>query len=400
MQGPGFFSYNLQQSLRSQKSQESCFAWKFFYLDQTSLNLRQDWNMDPQIWGRLPEELLDHILTFLPLKTFFNLRSTCKHFKSLIFSPSFTSKHSSSSPFSSFLLLSHPQCYNHFPLYDSVICTWRNLTLPLSDLLPCASPRASLLSISNGLLCFSLSSSSSFIVCNILAKSSRLIQFPTYPLTFEFLSLVSTPFGYNIFMLCSGSSSSNSYFVYDSKVQSWRRFEGLNPILSDNYHQEGVYFDGSLYFTTSEPFSVVCFNLGSGKWEVTKCELPDELTFIRLVSNGKGKVYLIGGIGRNGISRGIKLWKLDDEMKWIEVERLPEMMSRKFMTVCYHNYEHVYCFWHEGMICICCYTWPEILYYKLSRRTWHWLPKCPSLPDKCSCGFKWFSFVPDLYASV
>ncbi|ONI14196.1 hypothetical protein PRUPE_4G268200 [Prunus persica] len=51
----------------------------------------------------------------------FSLRLTCKHFKRLVFSPSLISKDSSSSPFSSFLLLSHPQCYNHFALYDSAL---------------------------------------------------------------------------------------------------------------------------------------------------------------------------------------------------------------------------------------------------------------------------------------
>ncbi|KAJ6722284.1 F-BOX/KELCH-REPEAT PLANT PROTEIN [Salix koriyanagi] len=93
--------------------------------------------MDPAIWSRLPEELLEIVLSFLPLKTFLNLRSTCKHFKSLMFSRSFMSRHTASgSPFSSFLLLSHPQFYQEFPLYDSIVGSWRNLTLSLSLLLP------------------------------------------------------------------------------------------------------------------------------------------------------------------------------------------------------------------------------------------------------------------------
>lgn len=198
--------------------------------------------------------------------------------------------------------------------------------------------------------------------------------------------------------------SSNNAFVYDSKVHSWREFDGFDLILSDSDRQGGVCFNGHLYFVTPEPFSIVCFDLESAKWEKSSVELPDELTFVRLVSDTEqGKLYLIGGIGRNGISRSMKLWELGESERgeeWAEVERLPEMMCRKFVSVCYHNYEHVYCFWHQGMICVCCYTWPEILYFKVSRRTWHWLPKCPSLPEKWSCGFRWFSFVPDLYALV
>ncbi|XP_031275549.1 F-box/kelch-repeat protein At5g43190-like isoform X2 [Pistacia vera] len=180
----------------------------------------------------------------------------------------------------------------------------------------------------------------------------------------------------------------------------WRTFAVFESILSDNNHQETVFCNGSLYFTTPEPFSIVTFDLESGKWDRLKCNMPAEVTFVRLVSDGEGKLYLIGGVGRNGISRSMKLWELSDEGTWIEVESLPELMCRKFMSICYHNYEHVYCFWHQGMICVCCYTWPEILYLKVSRRTWHWLPRCPSIPEKWSCGFRWFSFVPELYALV
>ncbi|KAJ8773297.1 hypothetical protein K2173_028474 [Erythroxylum novogranatense] len=359
--------------------------------------------MDPGIWSRLPEELLEHVLSFLPLKSFLTLRSTCKHFNSLPFSPPFVSKHSSATcPFSSFLLLSHPQFCKRVPLYDSTLGRWRNCALSLSLLPPysiAGSSSVSLLSSSNGLFCFSLPGSSSFLVCNLLAKSSRVIEFPTYPFAFECFTFVSLPFGYIIFMQCSAFASVST-FVYDSRLHLWQKFDGFEPILSGNSHQEGVFVNGSFYFTTQEPFSVACFCLETGKWERLNIDLPRNLTFARLVSDGGLKRYLVGGIGANGISKSIKLWELVEGGNWIEVESLPELMCRKFVSVSYHNYDHVNCFWHQGTLCICCHTWPEILYYKVSRRTWHWLPKCPSLPDKWSCGFRWFSFVPDLYAFV
>ena len=236
-------------------------------------------------------------------------------------------------------------------------------------------------------------------MCNLLAKSSRKIEYPSYYLHLEHLTFVTTPKGYAIFVLFSESASS-SVFVYDSNVLSWRRFEGLGINLGDDNRQQGVFFNGGLYFATPEPFSVVKFDLESGIWKRPIGVLPSQVTFVRLVSDGEGKLYLVGGVGNNGISRSIKLWEMDEEGNWVEVQSLPDLMCRKFVSVCYHNYEHVYCFWHEGMICICCYTWSEILYYLVSRRTWHWLPRCPSLPMKCSCGFKWFSFAPKLYAAV
>ncbi|CDP01199.1 unnamed protein product [Coffea canephora] len=356
--------------------------------------------MDPEIWSRLPEDILERVLSFLPLKTFLSLRSTCKHFKSLLFSPSFISKHSpasptsSSSPFSSFLLLSHHQFSCKCPLYDTVQNAWRNLPLSYS---PTVSPAqsCSLLSVSHGRLCFSHPSSSSFIVCNLLSRSSRVVKYPKFPCSFESLTLVSTSTGYKLLMM-SSSGSSNTAFVYDSGIHLWQQFQGINLILNN---QGGVFHEGKLYFITTEPFHILCFDLETGSWERSPIQLPNQLAFARLVSDGDRKLYLIGGIGSDGISRSLKLWELSgDGENWAEVERLPEMMVKKFLSVCYHKYEHVYCFWHEGLLCVCCYTWPEVLYYKVSRKTWHWLPKCPLLTEKWSCGFKWFSFVPQLYS--
>ncbi|CAN1324059.1 F-box/kelch-repeat protein At5g43190 [Linum perenne] len=187
-------------------------------------------------------------------------------------------------------------------------------------------------------------------------------------------------------------------FVYDSASHSWSKFDGFSAALC---RQGGVLFNGSIYFTTEEPFKIVGFDLTSGNWGTPEIEMPGEgISFARLVSDGDRKLYLVGGVGENGISKTVKLWEFGRIGKWVEIEKVPEMMCRKFVSVCYHNYEHVYCFWHEGMICICCYTWPEILYYKVGRRSWHWLPKCPSLTEKWSCGFRWFSFVPQLHALV
>ncbi|KAL2895019.1 hypothetical protein RDABS01_010928 [Bienertia sinuspersici] len=362
--------------------------------------------MDSDIWSNLPEELLDRILCFLPFKSIVHLRPTCKRFKSLLFTPFFLSKFhhspSSSSPFSSFLLLSHPHFNRHFPLYNSVSGIWRESSVSRSLLNPCTSS-SSLLSSSNGLLCFHHPSSSSFLVSNLLSRSSTLVKFPKLPFTFEFVNLVSYPSGFRIFVF-----SSKSVFLYNSKVRSWRTFDGFEPILNDNIHQEGVYRDGHLYFTTSHPFSIISFDLEKGVWGIFLDGTPmNELAFARLVMAEEGgdenKVYVIGGVGRNGISRSLKLWELHDnsnsQYSWVEIESLPELMYKKLVSVCYHNYEHIYCFWHNGLICICCYNWPEVLYYRVSRKTWHWLPKCPSLPEKWSCGFRWFSFVPKLYAS-
>ncbi|XAR48422.1 hypothetical protein NMG60_11031244 [Bertholletia excelsa] len=350
--------------------------------------------MDPGIWSRLPEELLEHVLSFLPLKAFLKLRSTCKHFNSLISCPSFISKHSPSCtpPFSAFLLLCHRHFRSRYPLFDTTLNSWRKLSLFPCPLLSCT---ASLLSVSRSLLCFSLPDSSSFLVCNLLSRTSSIVKFPIKPFSFELVTLRATSTGFTLFALCS----SNTPFVYDSRSQTWSKFEPFNSIITDNYYQQGVFFKGCVYFTTSEPISSLGFNLETGT-VIGDLPVPENLAFARLVSEGEERMYLVGGIGENGIARKIKVWEFGRERRWVEVGSVPEMMCRKFMAVCYHNYEHVYCTWHQGMVCVCVYTWPEVLYYRVGSGTWHWLPKCPALPERWSCGFRWFSLVPELHAFV
>ncbi|TKY69321.1 F-box/kelch-repeat protein [Spatholobus suberectus] len=69
--------------------------------------------------------------------------------------------------------------------------------------------------------------------------------------------------------------------------------------------------------------------------------LPSQLTFIRLVGDGEGKLYLVGGVGNNGILRSIQVWEMGGGGNWVEVQCLPDLMCRKFVLVCYHNYEDV-----------------------------------------------------------
>ncbi|KAH0466437.1 hypothetical protein IEQ34_003675 [Dendrobium chrysotoxum] len=358
--------------------------------------------MSPAIWSRLPEHLLDRILALLPLHSLLSLRSTCKRFHSLLLSPSFLSQlHLRRQRTTAYFLLSHPQFSHSFlPLYDSTFDSWRKLPITITS-----SSSYQLLSSSSGLLCFAISQpSSSLLVYNLLTLSSKIIASPNQsscPATL--ISYPSpSPHGYKIYL---PSSSSASFFLYDSDSSSWTGFPLFEPLLAlTNSHQDPVLFKEFLYFITPEPFCVVGFNLNEGRWETEVApELPPELAFVRLVSSDGGKrLFLVGGVGRDGISRSLKVWEMveGEQRRWEEIGRLPELMCRKFVSVCYHNYAHVYCLWHQGILCVCCTTWPEVLFYNLGRGTWHWLPKCPLLQEKWSCGFRWFSFAPDLYAMV
>ncbi|KAH0694288.1 hypothetical protein KY285_021385 [Solanum tuberosum] len=130
----------------------------------------------------------------------------------------------------------------------------------------------------------------------------------------------------------SAFGSSSQIFVYDSLVHSWSQFGGFDLILNENHHQEGVFHDGYLWFISPEPYFTVCMDLDNGVWKRSNFELPSEVTFARLVSDGDKKLFLISGNGSNGISRSMKLWELNGDSKiWVEVENVPELICRKFL---------------------------------------------------------------------
>ncbi|GFY85998.1 Galactose oxidase/kelch repeat superfamily protein [Actinidia rufa] len=193
--------------------------------------------MDPGIWSRLPEHLLEHVLSLLPLKTFLQLQPTCKHFKSLIFSPNFVAKHvssSSKSPFSLRFSCSLTHSSATFTISTTQSSTpgagYPSPPLPRYPAPPpaqcsSASPTASSVSLSPH--------SSSFLVCNLLQKSSRVVNFPKKYFRFELFTLVPSPNGYKLFMLCSCSGSSNNTFVYDSTRNLWHQFDRVDSFLGD-----------------------------------------------------------------------------------------------------------------------------------------------------------------------
>nr|CAD1832413.1 unnamed protein product [Ananas comosus var. bracteatus] len=334
------------------------------------------------------------------------------------------------------LLLSHPQFPHHLlPLYDPSSDSWRRAYLSPSPSLSPGAPRLLCCSSSSGLLCFSFSLNPPPPVAPP-APSSSTTRSPTPPASSRppratwtspappRLPARPRPHGYKLFVPAQDPAR---VFLYDSEADSWAQFPGFEPLLtrSGAHRHEGALFRGALFFATPEPpapSSPSTCAPAPGPPPAPPPPpppLPAGLAFARLVGGGGGagageRLFLVGGVGRDGITRSVCVWELlplgggGGGWRWAEAGRLPEMMCRKLVGVCYHNYAHVYCAWHGGgaagaggaAVCVCCATWPEVLAFRVGRATWHWLPRCPLLRDKWSCGFRWFSFAPDLYALV
>lgn len=351
--------------------------------------------MDSTIWTRLPDHLLDAILPRLPSQSLLCFRCVCRRWKDLIDSVAFLDVHghvcSSSTPW---LLMFKRQDRSFCRAYDSFMNKWRTLSisfLPINRISDVTAVAC------GGLLCFRTDFSGPLVVCNPITKMWKELP----PLDYYYrrcpIAMVTEPNSNSFKVLIAGTDGdifSTHTFLYDSLANCWKRTANL-PFKRE-LRSEAPYCDGVFYFTTSEPIAILAYNVKQDAWTELAAPLPQSLTFARLVIR-QDLIFLMVGLGVHGITRSLCVLQLQkNNLEWREVQRMPETMCKRFLLMCYHTYELICCIGHADYICLFCSTAPEVLVYKIPRRTWHWLPHCPFLPEKKSGGFSWFSFTPDL----
>ena len=89
--------------------------------------------MDPRVWGRLPQPLVDRVLACLPTPSFLRLRAACRRFCNLIYSSPFLHSHLLLSPHLPFFAFAVPSA-GYLLLLDPTrpqAPSWSRLPLPL-----------------------------------------------------------------------------------------------------------------------------------------------------------------------------------------------------------------------------------------------------------------------------
>lgn len=89
-------------------------------------------DMDPRVWRRLPQPLVDRVLACLPTPSFLRLRAACRRFYGLLFSSPFLHSHLLLSPHLPFFAFAVPSA-GHLLLLDPTgqAPSWSRLPLPL-----------------------------------------------------------------------------------------------------------------------------------------------------------------------------------------------------------------------------------------------------------------------------
>ncbi|KAL7083173.1 hypothetical protein ACP275_14G145300 [Erythranthe tilingii] len=339
----------------------------------------------------LPDDLLERILSHLPIASIFRAGCVCKRWHEIVTTKRFltnTSKVQSRKPwYFMFTSSDEPIGYS----YDPVFRKWYPIELPFIE-----NSNWSIAS-SGGLVCFTgRDIGSELYICNPITKQVKWINGPTGPKFSDYSALaVSVDRGSHKYQISIVKSMevSGSFFewdvsihLYDSVEMTWTAAltEGLTGWRGGG---ESVICGGVLYFLVYSTgggggpgHRLVMYDLKSGSVNGGSLMggfvgVPCALTCGRLM-NLKEKLVMVGGIGKNDrtdIIKGIGIWVLDGGREWQEITRMPHRFFQGF-----GEFDDVFASsGTDDLVYIQSYGGPALLVFDFGSKQWKWSQKCP-----------------------
>lgn len=340
----------------------------------------------------LPDDLLERILSYLPIVSIFRASCVCKRWHTVF--ERFLSNPSHLLPQKPwyFMFTSSDEPSGH--AYDPNLRKWNCIELPFIGTSNC------FISSSYGLVCF-MDNGSSFMdnenrtelcMCNPITKSFRMLQKPpgmNSDYSALAISVDKESHGYTVAIVKSNQVPGNffqwdiSIHVYNSKEEAW--LTPLTEVLTGwRGGDESVICNGVLYFvvyyTGGVPLenrhALIAYSISNrfSQASLSSIPVPCSLTCARLM-NMKEKLVMVGGIGkpdRPGIIKGIGIWVLRDR-RWEEIVRMPNKYFQGF-----GEFDDVFASSGiDDLIYIQSYGSPALLTFDMNIKQWKWSHKCP-----------------------
>ncbi|KAG6557645.1 hypothetical protein Mapa_000926 [Marchantia paleacea] len=303
--------------------------------------------LDPELWDRLPPELLEKVLAKLPLTSLLSFRAVCSQWKSMIESPRIVYEGPPGKPV---LFYHHPggplvaggvrlPPSLMFPNYGSK--TWKRESLPFSD------EKNNLVASDGGLLVFSSDyNPDTFIIYNPLSKRWREIQLPSSvlprlprgaifqdPFSFMLVGLtVNRDTGvYKLLVAGIHEDGPRDALSYDSSLRDWQRCASVPPMATSLTNGEwiserGLCCGGHLYWHVYESSSnqiikaLLKYYVETNVWavvqELTPCDLPSDFH----ITAHDGNILLLDWSDRDNFDENIGLSDL--QSLGLEVKQL------------------------------------------------------------------------------
>lgn len=330
--------------------------------------------MDQGLWSNLPEDVMDRILAWLPVASFFRFRTVCKRWSYIMFSSSFLSVCShvpAQSPY--FLKIANFENSMILSSFDPSVNKWHNIPidfLPYHAGYPVAAAR--------GLLCFInkirgyMDDYTSLFICNPLTKHWRELPPMLSKQRPILVSMVvdKTTKAYKV--IVAGQVSTE---VFDSSSSTWKKSGSLPR--GEEISRNIAYCNGQVYCLAPRWYNCILlsYNVEQEVWARVKTgRLPGYCQFRHLVEC-KGHLVIVGKSVRHQILT-ICIWLLEQRtMKWREVGRMPQWMSDLFLR---RPSESFYCSGHGDLIFLTRDNYEQGLLCDLTQKSWRWVPSCPN----------------------
>ncbi|AQL05236.1 protein ABERRANT PANICLE ORGANIZATION 1 [Zea mays] len=387
-------------------------------------------DMDPRVWGRLPQPLVDRVLACLPTPSFLRLRATCRRFCSLIYSSPFLHSHLLLSPHLPFFAFAVPSA-GYLLLLDPTrqAPSWSRLPLPLPA--PGAGQGFSPAAASAGLLAF-LSDASGHKTLLLANPITRLLAplplcptarlSPTVGLAAGPTSFIAVIAGDDLVSPFAVKNISADTFVADAASVPPSGFwapSSILPRLSSLDPRAGMAFaSGRFYCMSSSPFAVLVFDVAANVWSKVQPPMRRFLRSPALVEFGGGRerearVALVSAVEKSRLSvpRSVRMWTLrggghgvaggsSGSGAWTEVARMPADVHAHFAAA--EGGRGFECAAHGDFVVLA----PRgpaspVLVFDSRRDEWRWAPPCPYNPYVGGIaaggpGFRVFAYEPRL----
>ncbi|XP_075488394.1 protein UNUSUAL FLORAL ORGANS [Primulina tabacum] len=370
--------------------------------------------MDSRIWSRLPQSLIDRIISCLPPPAFFRARIVCKRWYALIFANTFQDLYLQVSPPRHWFLFfkQHPlknyiyRNINNHPtsttsaahryegyLFDPLDLKWYHLSFPFIPygFFPASS--------SGGIVCWvsEEAGSKTILLCNplTLGTANSLIQLPSTLRPRLCPSIGLTISDSSIDLVFAGDDMISPYAVKNLSSESfhidgggfysiWGTTSSL-PRLCSLESRRMVHVEGRFYCMNYSPFSVLSYEIGMNQW----CEIQAPMRrFLRspsLVERG-GKLLLVAAVEKSklNVPKSLRMWGLQESggSMWVEIERMPQQLYIEFAEI--EGGRGFDCIAHGEFVVIMIKGTSsdhKALLYEFGRKRWLWMPACPYIHD-------------------
>ncbi|GER45206.1 F-box family protein [Striga asiatica] len=368
----------------------------------------------------LPDDLLERILSHLPVASLIRARSVCKKWNGLVTSKTFLCNNNNPQAQAQaqkpwyFMFTSSDEPTGF--AFDPSLKKWHALDLPRIE-----SPNW-FVSSSSGLVCFMDNETrAGLYVCNPITGLCQALQFGPGPKSPDYSTLAiladRAGQGYEVSVVMSKQVPSDFYrwdlsiHLYESGSGSWATAH-KETLTGWRAGDESVICGGSLCFLIystggfgpgpESRHGLVLYDLEKRAREVgpvlmrSFVPVPCALTCGRLM-NLDERLVMVGGIGRHDrpdIIKGIGIWALKGR-EWEEVARMPHRYFQGFGEL-----DDVFASSGTGgIVYIQSYGAPALLIFDFKLRQWKWAQKCPVAKRFPLQLFTGFCFEPRLEIS-